>query len=77
MHQFLRTGAGLLAAPVLTTALVGVGVAAVLAAPAPAEPAPTGGDRQAVVVTDAATRVQLGPATAYELDTGGAVRRVR
>jgi hypothetical protein len=51
MHQFLRSGVGLLAAPVLTTALVAVGMVGLLRGPAAADPAPAGPGTEAAAVT--------------------------
>jgi hypothetical protein len=76
MHQFLRTGARLLVAPALTTALVVAGVAGLVSGPTAGLPPEDPGTAPAAVADDAAG-VQLGPATKHVREDDGTVRRLR
>jgi hypothetical protein len=77
MHQFLRTGARLLAAPALTTTLVVAGVAGLVSGPTAAPPPADPGTAPAAVADEAAAGVQLGPATKFVREDDGTVRRLR
>jgi len=78
MHRHLGTGGRLLAAPVMTAALVAAGVTGLVLGPRVAEPpADPGTTPVAVTVTDSDAGVQLGPATKYVREDDGTIRRLR